>query len=122
MINSFKDLVIYQLSLDVAVEIYKLVKKLPPEEKYEFGSQLRRASSSIGANIAEGFGRYHYKDKIKFYYNARGSLLEVEHFITLGNKLNYFSTQDLDRSLLMIKNLGIKLNNFIGVSLKNLEQ
>ena len=50
-------------------------------------SQLRRSASSITANIAEGFARYHFKDKIKFYYQARGSVAEVQNFLLLSRDL-----------------------------------
>ena len=50
-------------------------------------SQLRRASSSVTANMAEGFARYHYNDKIRFYYQARGSVAEVQNFLLLARDL-----------------------------------
>ncbi|MBT3538910.1 four helix bundle protein, partial [Candidatus Parcubacteria bacterium] len=55
--------------------------------------QLRRASSSITANIAEGFSRYHFKDKIRFYYHSRGSLAEVQNFLLLSKDLSYIDNK-----------------------------
>jgi four helix bundle protein len=75
--RGFGDLECYQLALQVMREAYKVVQKLPPEEKFALGLQMRRASVSIGFNVAEGYGRYHYLDSLRFYYIARGSLDET---------------------------------------------
>ena len=75
--RGFEDLECYQLALQVMREAYKVVQKLPPEEKFALGLQMRKASVSIGLNIAEGYGRYHYLDSLRFYYIARGSLDET---------------------------------------------
>jgi len=56
---------IWKLSMDLAVEIYELTESIPKKEDYSLTSQIRRSALSISANIAEGFGRYHNKDKIK---------------------------------------------------------
>lgn len=56
---------------------------LQTDLKFNIGNQVVRSIDSIGANIAEGYGRFHYKDSIKFYYNARGSLWESKHWIFL---------------------------------------
>lgn len=80
-VKSFEDLEIYQLAEELTIEIYKITAKFPKEEQFGLTSQLRRAISSVGANIAEAFGRFHYKDKINFLYHARGSLLETRHFL-----------------------------------------
>ena len=67
----------------MAHEAYQVVKWLPPEERYNLADQLRRAGVSATLNIAEGYGRYHYLDSLRFYYIARGSLDEVlSAFIT----------------------------------------
>ena len=75
--RGFEDLECYQLALNVFREGYKVAALLPVEEKYNLADQLRRASTSIVLNIAEGYGRYHYLDSLRFYYIARGSLMEV---------------------------------------------
>ena len=75
--RGFEDLVCYQLSMKVFREGYKVVSLLPSEEKYNLADQLRRASTSIILNIAEGYGRYHYLDSLRFYYIARASIMEV---------------------------------------------
>ena len=69
--------------------IYKNTKEFPEDEKFGLTNQLRRAASSITANIAEGYGRYHFADKVRFYYQARGSLKETQSFLLLAKDLSY---------------------------------
>jgi four helix bundle protein len=113
MVNSYEDLEIYQISVELSVEIYRLVKKFPKEETYGISDQLRRAVTSIGANIAEGFGRYHYKDKLLFFYNARGSVYEVRHFLEIAYRIGYIMEDDKKSLFIKLNNLSVKLNNFI---------
>jgi four helix bundle protein len=75
--RGFEDLECYQLAMDVFREGYRVASILPVEQKYNLADQLRRASTSIVLNIAEGYGRYHYLDSLRFYYIARGSMMEV---------------------------------------------
>lgn len=112
-IKSFEDLEIWQLAKVLTVKIYKLTAKFPSEEKFGLASQLRSAAVSVGANIAEGSGRYHYKDNVKFLYNARGSLLETKSHLLIVKELGFIKLSDLQLVLKEIQNLGVKLNNFI---------
>ncbi len=75
--RGFEDLDCYQLALEVFREAYGVAKRLPAFERYNLADQLRRVATSATLNIAEGYGRYHYLDKIRFYHYARGSLSEV---------------------------------------------
>jgi four helix bundle protein len=118
-IKSFTDLDIYQLSVKLVVKIYKLTKRFPSSERFGIIDQLRRAANSIGANIAEGFGRYHTKDFVKFLYNARGSLFEVNHFLIVSEHLGYLRKAKLENFNQDIHILGIKLNNLISALNKN---
>lgn len=93
-INGFEDLETWQISHKFILEIYKITKKFPKDELYGLTSQLRRAALSITSNIAEGFSRYHYNDKIRFYYNSRGSLSEVKNCLILSNDLKYISQKE----------------------------
>ncbi len=113
MVKDYTDLQIYQLSLNLAREAYLLTKNFSRDETYGMRDQIRRAVASIGANIAEGFGRYHYKDKLIFLYNARGSLYETQHFLELATVVGYIKTEDKLRLLKDCRDLSIKLNNFI---------
>ena len=98
-IESFEQLNVWQESQNLAVSVYSATKKFPKDELFAITNQLKRASSSISANIAEGFGRKTIKDKVHFYTMAYGSLLEVKNFLYLSNKLNYLSDKDLDSLL-----------------------
>lgn len=119
-IKTFEDLEVYQLSIQFTKDIYQMVKELPINERFNISDQLIRAAASIGANIAEGFGRNSTKEFVKFLYNARGSLLETRHFLNLSKELGYI--QEIDYEKLKRKNntLGIKLNNLINALNKKL--
>jgi four helix bundle protein len=92
-ITDFNDLNAWKKAHELTLYIYTLTQNFPKEEKYGIIIQLRRASSSIGANIAEGFSRYHFKDKIRFYYNARASAAEVQYFLILSRDLAYIDSE-----------------------------
>lgn len=87
--RGFEDLDAYKLALQVVKEAYRVAKSLPSEEKYNLVSQIRRAAVSITLNIAEGYGRYHYLDSLRFYYIARGSLEEVLSAFIVCDELGY---------------------------------
>jgi four helix bundle protein len=94
--QGFEQLEVWQKAIDLAVQIYRTTDSFPKSEIYSLTNQMRRASSSISANIAEGYGRHSYKEKIQFYKIANGSLLEVKSFCYLANKLEYIPDKDLD--------------------------
>lgn len=81
--------------MDLAVEIHKMTKNFPQEEKYGVVPQMRRAAVSIAANIAEGFGRYSYADKTHRYVQARGELIEVMTFVHYSERVHYISADQL---------------------------
>ena len=87
--RTFEDLEVYKKARDFRKRMYAVARRLPDLEKYELGRQIRRASVSLTNNIAEGHGRYHYLDEIKFELQARGSLAELvddlnvcEHYLS----------------------------------------
>jgi four helix bundle protein len=100
-INSFKDLIVWQKAMNLALEIYKLTEKLPREEMYGLTSQMRRCAISIPSNIAEGRRRASRKELERFFVIAYGSGAELETQIELlkqlpfGNKLSYNSVDSL---------------------------
>jgi len=98
-IKNFYALEAWQKGHLLVLEIYKITKNFPEEEKFGITSQIRRAAASITANIAEGFARFHFNDKIKFYLNSRGSAAEVQNFLLLTKDLGFIN---LD----ICKNLG----------------
>ena len=95
-IKNFTDLIVWQKAHLLVLEIYKITKLFPKEETYGLINQMRRAVISITSNIAEGFGRQGYKEKIQFYFIASGSLAELENQILVARDLKYFSpTQEI---------------------------
>ena len=87
--SEFRDLKVWQKSMDLAIEVYRVIKYLPKEELYALSDQMRRAAISIPSNIAEGQGRITTKEFIRFLSMARGSLWELSTQIELCERLSY---------------------------------
>ena len=99
---------------DFALSIYKeVVPHLPADEKWNLTQQLKRAAQSIPANIAEGHGRYHFLDNVRFCYIARGSLTEVQSHMALAHDLGYLSDEIYRRMTAQAESVGKQLNNYI---------
>ncbi len=111
--NRLGDLDIYRTSLSLSEKGWVIHQSIPQVYRYDISSQFIRALDSIGANIAEGFGRYHYNDSIKFYYNARGSLWESKHWLYLLFKRRFIDKDTFDNFIYDIEILGKQLNQFI---------
>lgn len=94
VIRHFTDLFAWKKNHEFVKLVYQITKKFPEDEKFALTSQLRRSASSITANIAEGYGRYHLKDKIRFYYQARGSNTESQNHLILAYELNYLTEEE----------------------------
>ena len=110
--RGFEDLECYQLALQVMSEAYKVIQRLPPEEKYALGLQMRKASVSIGLNIAEGYGRYHYLDSLRFFFIARGSRDETMGCFIACDALGY-TTGELPEQRLLCHQALRSLNGYI---------
>ena len=93
----YRKLSVYQKAMDLVVEIYKLLKKFPLEERYALCDQIRRASISIPSNIAEGMGRFSDKEKIHFLEISNGSLMETMCQLEIAKQLGYLSQEDYQR-------------------------
>ena len=89
--NNYKELKIWQKSVDLAVRIYEITKEFPKEELYGLTSQIRRSSSSIPTNIAEGCGRNSNPEMRRFLIISSGSSSELEYQLLLARDLNYIS-------------------------------
>lgn len=87
--KGFEDLRAWQLARRLMIECHKLANELPAVERFDLAPQLRRSSKSTPANIAEGYGRYHYLDSLRFYYIARGSLNETINHVVAAHDLGY---------------------------------
>ena len=82
-ITHFTDIEAWKLARKLKVAVYSVIKELPTEERYDLASQMRRAAISCSANIAEGYGRFHYQENIQFCRISRGSMYETQdHLIT----------------------------------------
>ena len=112
-IRDFKDLEVWKAARDLRHEFYKLVKALPDVEKYGLANQIRRAATSVTANIAEGFGRYGYQENAQSCRQARGSLYELRDHLTTCVDEGYLSSMEgkrLDASAQLVARL---LNGYL---------
>ncbi|PKN90589.1 MAG: four helix bundle protein [Chloroflexi bacterium HGW-Chloroflexi-4] len=99
---------------DYAKVIYReVLPLLPADEKYNLNSQIRRAATSIPANIAEGYGRYYYQSNIQFCYNARGSLEELLSHLVLSRDFGYINNDVYEKVIEQGNNLDLLLNGYI---------
>lgn len=92
-IKSYRDLRVWQEGMNLAEACYRMTRSFPKEETYGMTSQIRRASSSIPANIAEGYGRKTRKEYIQFLYVAQGSLKELETHLLLAQRVELATPQ-----------------------------
>jgi four helix bundle protein len=98
-VRSFRDLAVWQLGMQLAEDVYRLTAKFPPDEKFGLTSQLRRATASIPANIAEGHARSSTKDFLRHLSIAIGSLAEVTTFVELAQRLGFVDSLTANRLL-----------------------
>ena len=114
--SDFKELKVWQKSMDLTIEIYSLVKCLPREELYGLSDQMRRSAVSIPSNIAEGEGRNSEKDFVRFLAQARGSLWELSTQLDICKRLNYLDenkTSVADGMIIEISKMINALSNAI---------
>ncbi len=108
--NLYKNLLVWQKSIELIKEIYSLAEYLPSSEEYNFKSQLKRAIVSVALNIAEGKNRKSSKDFANFLNISAASLAEVEAVLTICEEVNYLHVND--DIYLKIETLGKMLNAF----------
>lgn len=90
-IKTFKDLNVWKEGHKLVLMTYKMTRKFPSEEKYGLVNQMRRCVISITSNVAEGFSRQGTKEKIQFYYTAKGSLTELQSQLMVSRDVNHIS-------------------------------
>lgn len=112
-IRQFTDLIVWQKAHDLVVLIYKVTEDFPKSEMFGLCSQMRRAAVSISSNIAEGFSRQSYKEKIQFYSMSHGSLTEVQNQVIISKDLNYLDPAIFDTLLQHIETVHKLLNALI---------
>ncbi len=116
-----EELEVYQIALQISSLAWEIYNELPKEFRFTQESQFLEAADSVGANIAEGSGRYHFRDSVKFYYNSRGSLLELKHWTTLLEQRSLGKPEMLKEITELIQKEHLKLNSFIS-SIKSRNQ
>lgn len=113
-INSYKDLLIGQKGIDLAVDVYSSTGDFPEAERFALTSQIKRSASSIPANIAEGYGRQSTKSYSQFVKISRGSLFELETHLILAERLDYIVETELYNKIKdQITEEGKMINSFI---------
>ena len=110
-----EDLEIYQLAMEIGDEIWFSVIDWDNLAKYSLGQQIIRSADSIAANISEGFGRYHFKDRKNFMFYARGSQSETKTWLAKAKNRNIVSQNFYKTEIQKLEKLGVKLNNYIKV-------
>jgi four helix bundle protein len=113
MESNYKNLVVWQKSMALTLNIYKIVKKLPKEEMFALSDQMRRAAVSIPSNIAEGCGR-RLQGELKYFLRiACGSAAELETQMQICLNLGYLQSEDVDESLCLLQEVEKMLNSFM---------
>lgn len=111
--HSFANFGVWKEGHKLVLLIYKLTKKFPKEELFALVPQMRRAAVSVTSNIAEGYGRSSQKDKIHFYFIARGSLTELENQTLISKDIGYISEGEFGETYEKILEVSRLLNSFI---------
>lgn len=117
-INSFKDLLVWQKAIQIAVEVYKITKDFPKEELFGLTNQVRRAANAIALNIAEGFGKHTTKSYINYLVIARSPLNEVESGLILGTELEFINND----KIINVNNLIIEEGKMLGALINSLKK
>lgn len=117
------DLEVYKIARELSVFAWKIYAHLSWQDQKIIGNQFITSADSVGANVAEGYGRFHYLDKIKFYYIGRASLSECcDHWLELLCERNKITVKQLREGKNLQYRIGTKLNNFIASTYKNKKQ
>ena len=115
--KNHKDLIVWQKSMILVKELYRITRFFPKEEIYGITSQMRRAAVSIPSNIAEGYGRGHYKECVQFLYIALGSASELETQLLICKDVAYICEEDFnllnDLNIEIVKMLSSLINKTI---------
>ena len=111
--NDFRDLDVWRNCREIRIKIWKLCKQFPREEIHRLSDQLVRASRSASANIAEGYGRFHYQENIQFCRQARGSLYELVDHVSVAEECQYLEKDNAASLINEVKSAIIVLNGYI---------
>ena len=111
--RTFEDLEVYKKPREFRKRMYAVARKLPDFEKYELGGQIRRASVSVTNNIAEGHGRYHYLEEIKFELQSRGSLAELVDDLNVCEDEGYLPSPEVANLKELAREVQRLINGYI---------
>jgi four helix bundle protein len=111
--TGFEDLKVYQLSEKLANELWGIVSGWDDFVKNSLGQQIVNSADSIGANLAQGNGRYNLRDNRRFVRIARGSLNETRHWLRLAYKRNLFTQKEIDILKPIVDELSPRLNAYL---------
>lgn len=117
-----KDISAYKIASELSNIVWSLVIKWPFLPQKTIGSQWVRSVDSIAANIAEGEGRYFKKDKIKFFYQARGSVYESFHWTDKARERDLINNKNYEHIISRLKRLPKEINSLISGASKNLKR
>lgn len=112
-IRNFSELIVWQKAHQLMMTAYELASILPIEERFNRINQLKRSASSVPANIAEGFGRFHFQENIQFCRHARGSLEETANHIIAARDLKQAPIEKCEALLLQCGEVRKLLNGYI---------
>lgn len=107
---SHKDLIVWNKSIELVEEVYKLTKKFPQDELYGITSQMRRAAVAIPSNIAEGYARKSYKEHLQYYLIAFSSAQELDTQLIITKRLNLISIENIKMAEKLIDEVCRMLN------------
>lgn len=110
--KTFKELVLWQKAHELTLNIYKITRDYPKEEAYALTSQVRRASVSIAANIAEGYKKKTKPHKLSFLNISEGSLEEVKYYLILSKDLEYIKTETYNKLEVLSEEVGRILTGY----------
>jgi four helix bundle protein len=113
--KSFTDMEVWKKAHEIVLSVYRLTQKYPTVEKFGIVSQMRRATVSVPANIAEGFSRRGRRDKANFYTIAQGSLHELRYYLILSKDLGYIDSNE--EILNRLESVSMMLNKLISAVL-----
>jgi four helix bundle protein len=108
-LQSYRELEVWQVGMDLAEECYQVTRKFPKEELFGLVSQIRRAAASVPANIAEGQGRQHTKEFLNSLSYANGSLMEVETHLLLSSRVGLLDKDTLENILVLTNRIACML-------------
>ena len=112
-INSFRDLLVWQKSMDLSIRAYKLARRLPKSDQMVLGYQIQKSSVSMPSNIAEGFSRHSTPHYIQHLWTTHGSAAELETQLEIGNRVELIKTEEAAILIADAQEIGRMINGLV---------